>query len=141
MEYKIDKTQIIHFDEGITELELQPHFKMGFTITIEVAKVYKNKLPLVFLGRLKVFDTDIQLFSCIIQSRVMVTFVYEEYPLNQLKAMIEEILRRQHEQWIELTTGSDLVSLFPSDNHVKLGALVSHSNQIIEAGRRVHLLQ
>ena len=144
MKSDIRQTKIIHFPtEDINKVTAYSpeETKLRTSISVDVFSVYNNTiLPIIVVGHVQIFKDDLVLFSCIMHTKVLLTFELHESPVTQLINMLETVREQEKNQWQTKVYNTPFQFLdfnkIPANNEVNF----NKAYQLIESARKHHLL-
>lgn len=113
MKYRTEPTRLIHWDEeGMYKVDTSKD-RIYTLRTGEIYKVYNNSLPIIIEGQIRIKNEfGIDVFSCILHTKVQLWFDYNENPINDLVKLMNETDQKEHDVWGKRIVATPLHGLF-----------------------------
>lgn len=98
MEYQLYEPKVIHLDPPEIEyIDLSPEAAVQCIVAADVFKAFENKLPIIVEDQFRIIDGGKALVTCMVHTKVILKFVFEENPINDLVKMFDAVF--QNAQW------------------------------------------
>jgi hypothetical protein len=142
MKYGLGATKIIHWDqEGMYKVDLNKNPKIQSIIGVEIYKVNKGRLPIIIEGQFKIIQDSIQIFSCICNTKTILSFDFGEKPMNDIIFVLNKANEQDVEQWNNGIKGTPLDGLYLKGDNINPEVKFNKAYQIMEVARRHRLLK
>jgi hypothetical protein len=141
MKYDLRKTKVIHWDkEGLAKINAESDTILQVVITAELYQVNKERLPIIIEAQFKIIDNGVHISSAIFHTKAILTFEFDENPVNDLMKMFSEAFIQEKEQWEQIIIGTPLQGNIVVPEDVKHEARFNKAYEIMEHARKRNLL-